>query len=196
MDIARPGLWERSRRGARAEITDTAMRLFLEQGFDATTIDQIVTEVGISRRSFFRYFGTKEDVVLGNLVELGLSVQAALRARPATEPPWEALTAALLTLAAPTTAPERTLRTSRMLHGTPSLKARLLEKQLRWLELLVPEVERRMGILPGGPADARASAIVASALACLDAANQTWTLHDGEGDLAELFTEAVAAVRT
>ena len=47
-------LWQRSRQAAYAEITSTAMRLFLEQGFEHTTIDQIVAEAGISRRSFFR----------------------------------------------------------------------------------------------------------------------------------------------
>jgi AcrR family transcriptional regulator len=54
-----------------------------------TSVDQIA--VGISRRSSFRYFDTKEDVVVGNLVETGLQIRDALLARPATEGPWDAL---------------------------------------------------------------------------------------------------------
>ncbi|MFX6226362.1 helix-turn-helix domain-containing protein, partial [Acinetobacter baumannii] len=60
---AEASLWERSRRAAYAEISGIAMRLFLDQGFEQTTIDQIAAAAGISRRSFFRYFGTKEDVL-------------------------------------------------------------------------------------------------------------------------------------
>lgn len=55
----------------RAEIAAVAVRLFQEQGFEKTTVDQIAAEAGLSRTSFFRYFATKEDVVLGHLEELG-----------------------------------------------------------------------------------------------------------------------------
>ena len=80
-------LWERSRQAAYAEITAVAMRLFLEQGFEQTTIDQIAATAGISRRSFFRYFGTKEDVVLGDLARDGERVREALAAVPLTTGP-------------------------------------------------------------------------------------------------------------
>ena len=92
------GLRERTRRAVQAEIGATAMRLFLAHGFEATTMEQIANEAGISRRSLFRYFGTKEDIVLGYLVEAGIVVRDALEARPASEPPWEALRAAFESL--------------------------------------------------------------------------------------------------
>ena len=71
-------LWARSRQAAYAEITAIAMGLFLEQGFEQTTIDQIAAKAGISRRSFFRYFGTKEDIVLGDLAADGERMRDAL----------------------------------------------------------------------------------------------------------------------
>jgi AcrR family transcriptional regulator len=180
----------------RAEIGGAAMRLFLEQGFEGTTMEQIANEVGISRRSLFRYFGTKEDIVLGNLVEAGEAVRDALEIRPAAEPPWEALRAAIGSLAlAPEYSPERNLKISKMLYGTPSLRAAHLEKQLRWQELLVPNIRMRLGAETGDASDPRARAIVACALTCLDVAVETWTRSDGEEDIAGLYDRAVAAVR-
>lgn len=171
------------------------MRLFLEQGFDATTIDQIAREAGISRRSFFRYFGTKEDIVLGDLTAQGVIVQAALEARPLSEPPWQALRAALGTLQGLGYSPETTLKISKMLYETPSLRARSIEKHLHWQELLMPNIERRLGVEAGDATDPRARAIVACALACLDAAGEMWTRSEGAVGLDQIFDAAVAAVR-
>ena len=195
-DTGSSGLRERTRRAVRAEIGYVAMRLFLGRGFEATTMEQIANEVGISRRSLFRYFGTKEEIVLGNLVEAGMAVRDALEARPAGEPPWEALRAALESLTLePGYSPERKLEISKMLYGTPSLRAAHLEKQLRWQELLVPNMQKRLGGVAGDRSGPRAQAIVACALTCLDVAVETWTRSDGEEDLARLYDRAVAAVR-
>ena len=190
------GLRERTRRAVQAEIGDVAMRLFLERGFDATTMEQIAVESGISRRSLFRYFGTKEDIVLGNLVEAGEVVRDALEARPEGEPPWEALRAAIESLAFdPNYSPERNLAISKMLYGTPSLRAAHLEKQLRWQELLVPNIAARLGAETGDASDPRARAIVACTLTCLDVAVEAWTRSGGEEDLERLYDRVVAAVR-
>jgi AcrR family transcriptional regulator len=195
-DSRRPGLRERTRQAVRAEIGDVAMRLFLERGFDATTMEQIADEAGVSRRSLFRYFGTKEDIVLGQHADNGRLVQAALAARPAHETPWEALRAAFAVLAEdPARTRDRDLAVGRMLHETPSLRARQYEKQHQWLDLLVPDIERRLGVQPGPVPDPRAHAIVSCALACLHTAGETWTRRNGEGDLGAIFDEAVAAVR-
>lgn len=141
-------------------------------------------------------FGTKEDIVLGQLVEAGRAVRDALDARPASEPPWQALRAAFASPALdPEYSPERNLKLSKMLYGTPSLRAGHLEKQLRWRELLVPNIQTRLGVAAGDAPDPRAEAIVACALTCLDVAVELWTRHDGEADLAHLFDQAVAAVR-
>jgi AcrR family transcriptional regulator len=195
-DTGTPGLRERTRRAVRADIGTVGMRLFLDQGFDATTMEQIATEVGISRRSLFRYFATKEDIVLGNLGEIGLAARTALQSRPAAQPPWEALRAAFdVVVEQPGYSPEQALLISRMFHDAPSLRARQLEKQRRWLELLVPDIQARLGIPAGAVPDPRAHAIVACALACLDTATEIWMLRDGEGDLGQIYDEAVAAVR-
>lgn len=191
-----PTLWERQRAAAREEISRAAFELFLSQGFDDTTIDQIVTAVGVSRRSFFRYFGTKEDIVLGDLVARGQLVADAVAQRPVSEGPWDALRAGMESSLG-TTMPDQDagLALGRMLFESPSLHARLLEKRLRWQDMLVPLVVAR---LTGDPETVRlhASAIVAAALACLDAASEAWVASNGSTDLAVLYDEAVAAVRS
>src|SRR6185369_972906 len=84
-------LRERTRRLMRAELMDIAMALFAQQGYEATTIDELAQAAGMSKRTFFRYFGSKEDLVLGNQESIGGELAAALAARPASEPAWPAL---------------------------------------------------------------------------------------------------------
>jgi AcrR family transcriptional regulator len=141
-------------------------------------MEQIAAAAGISRRSLFRYFATKEDVVLGDLAERGRAVQAILVSRPDGEGPWEALRAALEALAQrPEVSLESVVEISRMFHDTPSLRA------------------RRLGVGPADGPDPRGPAIVASALACLDAAVDAWGRRGGQGRSEDLYDQAVAAVR-
>jgi AcrR family transcriptional regulator len=178
----------------RAEVGAVAMRLFLQQGFEKTTVDQIAAEAGLSRTSFFRYFGTKEDVVLGTLEELGHRVLEALVGRPPRELAWQALRRAFdLVLIEVTALPEQGLSQARMLNDTPSLKVSQLGKQLNWQGLFVPEVARRLRVR-GEAYDPRPRALVAAALACLNAAVDTWIASNGTVDLPTLLDQAMSVL--
>ncbi|MFD5827868.1 TetR/AcrR family transcriptional regulator [Lentzea sp. NPDC060358] len=189
-------LWDRTRRRVREEVVDAALELFLEQGFEETTVDQVVAAAGISRRSFFRYFGAKEDIVFGDLAEQGPVILEALRARPDDEPIYDALAQAFLVLETRLD-PGRGVKISRLVAANPALRAGHLEKHLRWQQVLAPEVERRLGT-GDAPAGLVGEAVVATVLACLDAATTAW-LDQGGSDLAELrrlYELALAAVRS
>lgn len=195
MEAVSDRLWDRTRRRVQEEVVDAALTLFLEQGFEETTVDQVVAAAGISRRSFFRYFGTKEDIVFGDLAEQGPVILAALRERPDDEPIWDALGHALSVLST-RMSPERGIAIGRLVVTSPALRAAHLEKHLRWQQVLAPEVERRVGI-GDAPPGLVGEAIVATVLACLDAATAAW-LDQGGDDLEELRRltyVALAAVR-
>jgi AcrR family transcriptional regulator len=188
-----PTLRDRTSRAVRSEVGAVALRLFIEQGFDKTTVDQIAAEAGLSRTSFFRYFATKEDVVLGNIEERGHQVLDALIARPEREPAWRSLRLAFqVLLKEMVDAPERGLNLARMFRDTPSLKARHLCRQLSWQDLLVPEIGRRLGVTDGAP-DPRPQALVGAALACLNAAVDVWTAGEGTVNLSVLLEQAMSA---
>ena len=75
------GLRERKKRETRAAIRDAAMKLFAEQGFAATTIDQIAEAANVSRATVFGYYGTKEEIVFGDASAAIESVRTRLRER-------------------------------------------------------------------------------------------------------------------
>jgi len=187
------GLRERNRRAALREINVAAMRLFLDQGFTQTTTEQIARAAGMSQRSLFRFVQTKEDLVLGDLLETGHTVLAALQARPMSESPWDAMQNALHVIAeTPSYNPEDGFKLTQMMLNTPSLRARAFEKRMDWLDLLAPELDRRMG----GTWPVQAAAIVACALTCLDTAAEIWVARSGAGDPREIFDEVIGALRS
>ncbi|MFG2585455.1 TetR/AcrR family transcriptional regulator [Streptomyces malaysiensis] len=187
-------LWDRTRQLASQEILATALRLFTEQGYDETTIAQIAREAGVSQRTLFRYFGTKEDLLGGDQDRFGQVLTDAVGEQPADVGVWEALRAGIAAVQVLHDSREQALERFRLLHNTASLRAGWLEKRLRFQEDLLPLVEARMGTAGGG-ADPRARAVLATAFACLDAASMTWVANDGKGDIMDLYDECLAAVR-
>ena len=85
------GLRERKKARMRRDLLDAGVRLFHERGFEGTTTEEIAAAVGVSQRTFFRYFASKEDVVLEAAEGVDQILFHALRARPTDEAPFRAL---------------------------------------------------------------------------------------------------------
>lgn len=187
-------LAQRKRQLVATELTEAALQLLALKGFDAVTVDEIATAAGVSKRTFFRYFASKEDVVVQFLADMGADMRADLAARPAGERPSEAL---LHAVSVPLTIcdahAERALPVVRLILRTPALLARFLEHQARWREDLTEELAARLGRDPRADLSPRLAA--GTALAAFDAVLHRWSEGEGPGSSADpgaLITEAFA----
>ncbi len=145
----RPGLRERKKARTRAAIREHALRLFREQGYDATTVEQIAEAAEVSPSTFFRYFPTKEDVVLQD--DLDLFFMDVFRGQPASLSPLTALRAALRTAFAGLGADDLAqLREAMELAvAVPAVRARMLEEFARTSQVIAQAVADRSGKAAG-----------------------------------------------
>ncbi len=183
---------ERKRRLVRDQLGESALRLVARQGYEETTVDQIVAAAGVSRRTFFRYFKSKEDVVVQSISDLGDAIRAELAARPDGEGAEAAMRAAFAVAAEQLTLePEKALPLTRLLFETPALHRRFLEHQSVLQEELAAELARREG-LAADDDDLGPSLVAGVALTAFQVAVAAWTRHDGGADLNALIDEAFA----
>jgi len=186
------GMREQTRQAVRRVLAGVALELFERQGFERTTIDQIAAAAGISRRSFFRYFETKEDVALVHGEGFARSLAEALRARPAAERPWAALRKAFEPLLQAHLADvPGALRVVHLLESTPSLQARRAQKQREWQAGLAAVLVERGR--PGMSA-VRAEAMAGAAVACWGAAAASWSRSNGRVSLEKAVDDAMEGV--
>ncbi|MCT2588796.1 TetR family transcriptional regulator [Streptomyces sp. N2-109] len=186
---------ERKRQVVCTELTSAALRLMTSQGFEATTVEQIVTEAGISRRTFSRYFHSKEDVIVQFLGDLGPQLRHQLAGRPADEDPGAALRHTLAAFGDAYGDPSQTpLRLAELMLSTPALHGRYLERQAEWRADLTEEVARRMDT--DARADMRPALMTAAAFAAFDVALAAWVDRGGAPPLKSLVNEAFTLLDT
>lgn len=128
---ATEGRRETKRRQTRERIEEAAMSLFLERGFDNTTIEEIAERAEVSKRSFFDYFPTKEEVVFAWQDGFADHLMAAIASRPAEEPAVRAVQYGLVSAITAAT-DGRALALAELIRCTPVLKAR---DQLKYAKL-------------------------------------------------------------
>ena len=139
-----PGLRERKRQQTRERLTRAAMALFLERGFEATTLDDIAAAADISRRSFFHYFASKEDVVFAWHEETTAALIAAVEARPANESMLTAAENAISAMARQLE-PGEAIAMARLKRDNPALQARDQVKYEKLERALAAALEKRAG---------------------------------------------------
>ena len=183
-------LRERKKKRVREEIIAAALARFAKHGFDHTTIDDVVKDVGVSRRTFFRYFETKEDVVTAWFEKPRAGLREALESRPIDESPFESLRWAFSYVAG-TYEAERAevLVVERLVATTASIRGRKQERLAEHADILTDVFARRLGMNPRRDLVPRLLGKVA--LAAGNAALDTWVAGGGRGSLRQMVDEAM-----
>jgi AcrR family transcriptional regulator len=154
------GLRERKKAKTRAAIRDHAMRLFEEQGYSATTVEQIAEAAEVSQSTFFRYFPTKEDVILTD--DYDPLIVDAIKAQPAGVSPVRALIEGMrsvfLRLSPEEWESER--RRQRIYQTVPELRAAAMNQTVSAVDMLAAALADR----DGKPADDLVYRVVAGAM--------------------------------
>ena len=179
------GLRERKKIKTRQAIRAAAYRLFQEQGYDATTVEQIAVAAEVSPSTFFRYFPTKEDVVLTD--EYDPLMEAALRARPADEPVVgsvrEAATVLVRELVEEPGIREEMLQRLDLVLQVPAIRARMGENIQATCDLLAQCLARRSGRTDP---DLETRVLVGAMLGGWQQAMLHWAADGGSGDLLRM----------
>jgi len=142
------GLRERKKAKTRAAIQAQALRLFAQQGYDATTVDQIAAAAEVSQSTFFRYFPTKEDVVLHDRYD-PLLIEA-FHAQPPPLSPIQALRGAMGAVLGELPADELELELARgkLIFAVPELRARFMDQLAATIRMTAEAVAERIGRHP------------------------------------------------
>ena len=137
-------LRDRKKVRVRDVLEATALRLFDERGYTATTVEQIAEAAEFSERTFFRYFRNKEDVVFANHAQNLARLRARLEERLRTESVLRAVRQALLELQDFEHQRELELARTRVVQATPALADRVFALQAEYEEVIATAVERSL----------------------------------------------------
>ena len=178
-------------------IQSEALRLFAEKGYADTTVEEIADAAAISPRTYFRYFPSKEDVVLWD--EYDPQVGELLAERPGDEPVAESFCAIIReTLGGLLRRdPDQLLTKVRLLSSVPELRARFLEMQASWLSSTEsPDSEMAAAFAHRHHVpDERQLRVTAGALsAAVTIAIDEWQRDGAKADLLSLFDQTVDAL--
>ena len=187
-DPARCGLRERKKAKTRAVIREQALRLFREQGYQATTVEQIAEAAEVSPSTFFRYFPTKEDVVLQDDFD-PIAIEK-FEAQPRGLHPVTALRTAIREAFAevPADELEQWRELIRLTVAVPELRARTLDEFTRSVTMAAELIAKRQGRDPADFAVRTvAGAVVGVALSVMMAA-----VEDPSADIVELMDAGLA----
>ena len=182
-----PDWRQRKKAATRDRIRASALRLFGEQGYDATTVEQIAAEAGVSHMTFFRYFPAKEDVALSDGYDTLLA--ALLSQTPADWPLIRRIRTVLVQGLAQVYDSDRDtlLAQNKLIITTPALRERLWASQVATQEL----IQEALGTGQGDEKAAlQARVTVAACLAAVTTAILSWVEQDGASDLPDLAGQA------
>jgi AcrR family transcriptional regulator len=184
------GLRERKKVKLRRTIQAEALRLFGTQGYEQTTVEQIAEAAETSTTTFYRYFPTKEDVVLDD--DYQPLIEATIASRPAGEALSDTFRAAATAVAAASeTDQDKNLARLALIATAPALDARYAGEQRKSIDLIARLLANRTGRTPG---DYQVQLTAAAYIAVLFTASQRWAADRGSFPLRTLVDQAVTTI--
>ena len=196
MDPIPQGLRARKKIQTRLALARAAMHLFEERGYAATTVDDIAAAADVSRRTFFRYFASKEEVFIVDPEGKLDALHVALAQGPPDEPTIAALRRGVVALVGVYFEPELIRAESRVALREPVVAAAGLAYQVRWEDALAQEVAADLGV--DLRHDPRPRIVAHTTVAIMRAGVSQWVQGDCEGDPAEVvaatFDQAIPAL--
>ncbi|MFI7382621.1 TetR family transcriptional regulator [Streptomyces sp. NPDC049813] len=178
----------------REVLAEAAFQLFIDHGFERTTVDDIVARAGVGRRSFFRYFPSKEDAVFPDhercLADMTAFLDAASDGRDAVDVVCDGARIVLRMYAAN---PEFSVQRYRLTREVPGLRTYELSVVRRYERTLAGYLRRRWDGAADGPL--RAEVVAASVVAAHNNGLRSWLRSGGEGDAEEAVGHAFDLVR-
>ena len=186
------GLRERKKARTRASLREHALRLFREKGYQNTTVEQIAAAAEVSPSTFFRYFPTKEDLVLQDDMDIrmvaafeqqpaGLGLVAAVRA--AARQMFESYTAADM---------EVLRQTTELTMSVPEIRARAMDEFARTITVVAEAVAKRAGRSPDDLAVRTAAGAIIGVIMATTMPWETWPERGGFEDMFGRIDEALA----
>ena len=181
-----PDWRQRKKTATRDRIRAAALRLFREQGYDATTIEQIAADAGVSHMTFFRYFPTKEDVALSDSYDP--LIASLIAQTPAAWPLAKRIRTVLVQglRRVYSTDREAFLAQNKLVVSTPALRDRLWADQIATQQLILQALSAGQD----HPPSFQDRVTVAACLAAASTAILTWVENDGAADLPDLMEQA------
>jgi len=178
---------------ARGRLERAALELYVERGFEQTTVAEIAKRAGLTERTFFRHFADKREVLFGGSAALQERLVTAVLDAPAGASPIEAVTAALVEAATLLQARRAAVRRR---HGVITATAELQERELIKLAALTGSMAgalRRRGV-----ADPTASLSAEAGMAVFKVAFERWVTGSAPkgSDLPGLIRDVLADLRT
>lgn len=185
------GWRERKRQETQARIARTGIRMFVENGFEATTLDAIAAAAGIARRTFFHYFDSKEALLFAYEDKAEQGVRAALFKMPDDMPPFDAMRAALMVMVSEFGTDEaRTL--NRLLRSTEALRARKQSNYERQERLLLAALREKW---PEPGDSLRLNLIAMIGIGVLRIAADAWSAENAAQPLQNYLEQGFAALQ-
>ena len=180
------GLRERKRRETLQRIAEVGLKLFLANGYEATTLDEIAEAAGISRRTFFYYFKSKDEILLAHLGSYADALKASVLENASAAMPLDIARDAMLKLAARIQSSQM-LAVARLIRENEALRDRRLARHLQLEQALH---EALCALWPGEERRDRLRLVAMVSIGAMRLAGDAWFQEDGKRPLVEYIRDA------